>query len=128
MSASHKAALAEGRTHSRAVRNYLEALESAKPKRGRKRTPDSIKRRLADIDASLSTANKLSQLSLLQEQTNLERELASMGGKIDLSKLEKEFVASAKSYSESKGISYDTWRKVGVDAAVLKKAGISRGG
>ena len=73
MSDAHKAALAEGRVHSRAVRNYLEALESSKPKRGRKRTPDSIKRRLAEIDAAIADANKLSQLGLVQEQANLER-------------------------------------------------------
>ncbi len=51
MSDAHKAALAEGRAQGRAVRNYLEALEAHKPKRGRKRTPDSMKRRLAKIDA-----------------------------------------------------------------------------
>ena len=47
MSDEHKAALAEGRTQGRAVRNYLDALEATKPKRGRKRTPDSVKKRLA---------------------------------------------------------------------------------
>ena len=41
MSAEHKAALAEGREQGRAVREYLEALEAHKPRRGRKRTPDS---------------------------------------------------------------------------------------
>ena len=47
MSDAHKAALAQGRAAgNRAVRNYLEALEAHKPKRGRKRTPDSIKKRL----------------------------------------------------------------------------------
>ena len=50
MSDSHKAALAEGREQGRAVRRYLEALEAHKPKRGRKRTPDSVQKRLAAID------------------------------------------------------------------------------
>ena len=49
MSDEHKAALAEGRNQGRAVRGYLEALEAHKPKRGRKRTPDSIKKRLERI-------------------------------------------------------------------------------
>jgi hypothetical protein len=40
--------------------------------------------------------------------------------------LESAFVKSARSYSERKGISYAAWRQVGVEPAVLKKAGISR--
>ena len=46
MSDEHKAALAEGRNQGRAVRRYLEALDAHKPKRGRKRTPDSMQKRL----------------------------------------------------------------------------------
>jgi hypothetical protein len=33
----------------------------------------------------------------------------------------------AKSYSQSKQISYQSWRDVGVEASVLKAAAISRG-
>src|SRR5438067_1738803 len=44
MSAQHKEALAVGREQGRAVRRYLEALEANRPKRGRKRTTDSVKR------------------------------------------------------------------------------------
>jgi hypothetical protein len=53
MSESHKAALAEGREQGRAVRRYLEALEAHKPKRGRKRTPESVQKRLAAIEEKL---------------------------------------------------------------------------
>jgi hypothetical protein len=42
MSKQHKAALAVGRAEGLAVRRYLDALEAHKPKRGRKRTPESI--------------------------------------------------------------------------------------
>ena len=49
MTAEHKAALAQGRAEGRAVKEYLEALSANKPKRGRKRTPDSIGRRLEKI-------------------------------------------------------------------------------
>ena len=38
------------------------------------------------------------------------------------------FVQVAATYSARKGISYAAWRAVGVDAAVLNKAGIGRGG
>jgi hypothetical protein len=59
MSDDHKAALAEGRSQGRAVRRYLEALDAHKPKRGRKRTPDSIKKRLDRIETDLATADPL---------------------------------------------------------------------
>src|SRR5680860_433016 len=54
MSTEHKAALAEGRANGRAVREYLEALEATKPKRGRKRTPESVKKRLDAIGIALA--------------------------------------------------------------------------
>jgi hypothetical protein len=45
-----------------------------------------------------------------------------------MTSLEEAFVKVAKSYSDSKKISYASWREVGVDAKVLKAAGISRAG
>ena len=53
VSDEHKAAMAAGRTEARAVKNYLDALELTRPKRGRKRTPDSINARLEKINAEL---------------------------------------------------------------------------
>ena len=127
MSDQHKAALAEGRSQGRAVRNYLEALEATKPKRGRKRTPDSIKKRLETIDASLADADKLTELKLRQERANLERELEAGSVAVDLTALEREFVAVANAYGARQGITYQVWRDTGVPAAVLKQAGIGRG-
>ena len=126
MSAQHKAALAEGRAEGRAVKSYLEALEQSRPRRGRKRTPDSVKKRLAAIDAQLPEASALARLQLVQERMDLARELGSMGQKVDLTALEAAFVKTAKSYSQRKGISYAAWRELGVPAEVLKKAGVSR--
>lgn len=126
MSDQHKAALAEGRAEGRAVKAYLEAIEQNRPRRGRKRTADSVKKRLAAIDAQLNDASPLARLQLVQERMDLEQELATMGQKIDLTKLEGEFVKTAKNYSERKGISYAAWRELGVSADVLKKAGVSR--
>jgi len=126
MTAEHKAALAEGRELGRAVRDYLEALEQHRPKRGRKRTPDSIKKRLQAIEDALPDATPIKKVELVQERRDLEVELATMGAKVDLSGLEKGFVRAAKTYSERKGIGYSTWREVGVPADVLRRAGISR--
>jgi hypothetical protein len=127
MSDQHKAALAEGRSQGRAVRNYLEALEATKPKRGRKRTPDSIKKRLDAIDAAMADADKLTELKLRQEKVNLERELEVGSVAVDLTALEQDFVAVANAYGNRQGITYQVWRDTGVPAAVLKKAGIGRG-
>src|SRR5438874_12733532 len=78
MTAEHKAALAKGRNQANAVRAYLEALEANRPKRGRKRTPESIERRLASIDAEYEIAGALTALQLLQERKNLEAELTML--------------------------------------------------
>jgi hypothetical protein len=126
MSTEHKAALARGRSEGKAVRDYLDALRANKPKRGRKRTPDSIKKRLASIDSQLNDADPLTELRLVQERRDLENELLSMDSAVDLSAIESSFVKVAKSYSERQGISYAAWREVGVEASVLKKAGIGR--
>lgn len=126
MTDDHKAALASGRESSRAVRAYLDALESHKPKRGRKRTKESIALRLVAIDDALATAAPLQRLALIQEQLDLTAERESMGQAIDLSALESAFVKHAKSYSDSKGISYTAWRSIGVSAEVLSAAGIAR--
>jgi len=126
MSNGHKAALARGRAESASVRHYLEALETSKPKRGRKRTPASIDRRLVAIETQLSGADALSKLHLLQEQKDLNDERTPVAQVKDLSALEKQFIKVAKAYGERKGITYGTWRAAGVSAAVLQKAEISR--
>ena len=129
MSDTHKEALAEGRNHARIVGRYLEALEANKPKRGRKRTPDTVKKRLTAVATEMKEASGLSRLNLLQERRDLEVELATMQvGSPDLGDLEKEFSKVAKSYSTKKKISYGAWREFGVPPEVLKKAGITRGG
>ena len=128
MSDSHKAALAEGREQGRAVRRYLEALEAHKPKRGRKRTPESVQKRLATIEQRLTDADALTRLHLVQERMNLETELSTTDNTVDLKGLEDEFVAAAAPYGARKGITYAAWRQLGVDPAVLRRANIKRGG
>ena len=126
MTDEHKKALAEGRTQGRAVRSYLDALQATKPKRGRKRTADSIKKRLDGIEAELERSDPLKALNLRQERRNLYAELAGIDDKVDLASVEEGFVAAAKAYGERRGISYEVWREAGVPSDVLKKAGINR--
>jgi len=127
MSDTHKAALAEGRDQGRAVRRYLEALEAHKPKRGRKRTPESVQKRLAAIEQKLADAESLTRLHLVQEKMNLKAELSAADNTVDMQALEDEFVAAAGPYGARKGITYAAWRQLGVDAAVLRRANVKRG-
>jgi len=127
MSDTHKAALAEGREQGRAVRRYLEAIEAHKPKRGRKRTTESMERRLAGIEEQLANADPLTRLHLVQERMDLQRELTASDNGVDLQDLEDSFVAAAEPYGRRKGITYSAWREAGVDPSVLRRAGIRRG-
>ena len=128
MTAAHKNALAEGREQSRHVRAYLEALEAHKPKRGRQRTPATIRKQLAEVEAGLPGATGLKKLELAQRKIALANELAAKSVVVDLTELRKNFVEHAKAYSERKGYSYAAWREAGVPAEDLKAAGITRSG
>jgi hypothetical protein len=129
LSDEHRAALEQGRAEARVVREYLSAPRTSRPTRGRRRTVASITARLATIEAKLESAaaNPIIELQLRQEQCDLTAERAAFGEQPDLSALVDEFVTVARSYSDRKGISYATWREVGVPAATLKRAGITRG-
>ncbi len=127
MSDSHKAALAEGREQGRAVRHYLEALELHRPKRGRKRTPESVQKRLGVIEESLPTADPLTRVQLFQERMDLNSSLAVSDNVVDMTALEDGFVVAAGPYGLRKGITYAAWREAGVDAGLLRRAGIGRG-
>lgn len=127
MSPEHKAQLAIGREQSRAVRYYLEALRENRPKRGRKRSPDSIEGQLSRLNAKLSTeVDPIRKLHLIAERDRLKRDLEFLENKPDLEALQQAFIAVAREYSERKGISYQAWRTLGVSAAVLREAGIRR--
>ena len=126
MSDDHKRAITDGREQSRAVAAYLDALETNKPKRGRKRTPESIDRQLAALDEKLAKANAISRLSIIQQRIDLLAAREALQGDVDLSAYEDQFVAVAASYGERKGISYAAWRELGVPAPILKRAGIGR--
>ena len=126
MTAEHKQALAAGRAEGRAVKDYLDALDQQRPKRGRRRTAATIEKRLAAIEKELPVASSLQRLQLVQERRDLEAELTQAATVVDLVALEAAFVKVAKAYSARKGIEYASWRELGVGADVLKKAGVGR--
>jgi hypothetical protein len=128
VTAAHKEAMAAGRESARAVNAYLTALDSNRPKRGRKVSVETLEARLTDARVKADSKIGTSKLLALQEIADLEQRIAEASGpdELDLSPLEKAFVKMAKSYGESKGVAYSTWRSAGVPADVLKKAGIAR--
>ncbi len=127
MTDEHKAALAAGRAQGLAVKNYLEGLETTRPRRGRKRTAETINAQIASVEAQLANAAPLARLNLIQQRMDLIADRDALSGPaVDIAALEAEFVKVAAGYSRSKGISYAAWREIGVDPAVLKEAGISR--
>ncbi len=124
MDADHKAKLAQGRRDARAVKAYLEFLESNRPKRGRRRTEESIAARLSVIDSEIEGASPLARLNLYQEQTDLAEELEAMKSRVDGTELRAAFVEAAARYGESKGIQKAAFRQMGVDAATIREAKI----
>lgn len=123
MTAEHKAALAQGRKEARAIKSYLDALNSRRP--GRPATKESLQARLEAVTDNLDDEpNTLKQVELFQRKLDIEEQLSDLDGAVDIDELEKAFVNNAKSYSERKDITYTAWRDFGVPAATLKRAGI----
>ena len=120
----HKAAMIQGRTETRTVRQYLEALEGSRQTGGRRRSKETLEKKLAAVEGELAAADAVSRLHLVQERIDLQKALEAAEQTVDLAELESDFVQIAASYSERKSISYQAWREVGVDARVLRAAGI----
>ena len=129
MSDEHKAAIAAGRIEAAAVRDYLEALESSKPKRGRQISPETLAARKAAIDNQLAAGDMkpIKKLELMQDRRDVDAQLAALAEEPDMSSVEAGFVTHAANYGARKGIAYATWREAGVSAELLGRAGITRG-
>ena len=121
-----KAARAAGQAQGRTVSRYLTALDSTKPKRGRQRSNEKMRARVAELPDEIAQAKPLKRVHLIQELMDLESELAREEETVDISAIEGEFISIAAEYSNRKGISYGAWREVGVPASVLKAAGVAR--
>ncbi len=126
MTDDHKAKLAVGRAQGRAIGAYLDAVAEHKPKRGRKRTPESVQRQLVETEAAIPAARGTARVELIQLQRDLEVELAGLSAQIDLSELEAAFVEHAKEYADRKSISFAAFREAGVSADVLERAEIKK--
>ncbi|MBC8364114.1 MAG: hypothetical protein H8E59_03825 [Actinobacteria bacterium] len=116
------------KTETRAVRDYLKVLEANQPRRGRKRTPASIRKQIDGTAVAMEGASATKRLALVQQRLDLETELDRLesAGSVDMGALETAFADNAASYGGRRGISYAAWREVGVPSPVLKAAGIRR--
>ena len=127
MTAAHKDAIRKGRSEAQAVKAYLESLGGER--RRRSSDPATLKKRLAAAEAQLKDeTNVLKILELKEEARTLRRQLEAAGSPRQASDLEKDFVKSARAFATRKGISYDTFRDMGVSPKVLAAAGITRSG
>ena len=100
MSVAHKKALANGRNEGRVIREYLEIVEATKPRRGRRRTIESITKRLSVIATELKSADPVTKVRLIQERLDLRSELAGMKTKSQVTDAETKFVKVARSFSK----------------------------
>lgn len=126
MSKAHKEAMARGRRQSRAVKSYLEALERGR-RRGPKVTPEKLQARIDETAAAIEAEDDpVKRLQLIQDRMDDEARLADLEEQDDIEELEAGFVAVAADYGSRKGISYKAWRELGVPAATLRAAGVSR--
>ena len=126
LSDEHKAQMARGRDEARIVRAYLDAIDNGAKRPGRRRTPESINKQIAQVDALLREAHGIEKLKLVKQRRDLEATRAKVVPVADRDGLEREFVRVARSYGERRGIDYAMWREVGVPAAVLTKARVQR--
>ena len=119
---------AQEKTENKVVRDYLDALTANAPKRGRKRTAETVEARISAVNDAMGEASATKRLTLVQERLDLKAELDGMNqsGSVDMDGLEAGFIKAAASYGGRRGISYAAWREVGVSAATLKVAGIRR--
>ena len=123
MTQEHKEALARGRREARAIKAYLNALESRKP--GRPISKESLQKRLEKVNEKLDAVdNPLETVDLIQSKLDIETALSKVENTQDMATLEAGFIENAASYSERKGVSYTAWREFGVPAKVLREVGI----
>ena len=109
---------AQLRLETQAVQAYLKAINE-----GTVMDPEVLKRKreklTAQILAAAEKGNYVKQLEWIEQRKKLE-DLP------DTSELMDKFIKVAASFGERKGITYPTWREVGVPAGVLASAGITR--
>lgn len=115
----------------KAVKTYLRSLKiSKRTGPGRPRTDAAIQRRIDDAKRSIEfhqrNGSVLNELTSTQRLLDAQADMREYRKALtqDPSNFEGDFVKVLPEYSKRKGISSAAWRKVGVPANVIKKAGL----
>ena len=109
------------------IRRYLSLLDIHPSRRGRKRSVDGVRRRIAELRDGPPATDPILRLEQIQERLNLEEELERLSAAEDLRALEDDFVAVLGDYAKRRGITYAALKEIGVATVVLRRAGM-RGG
>ncbi len=126
-SAATRSKMAQSQQARRAVSSYLDALHTPK-RRGRPVSVADLQAKLRAAEATVASAKGLARLDAIVKASELEQRVAGSQrtDAHDMKALAGAFAKVAKTYGERKGITYGMWRRAGVPADVLAKAGIKR--
>jgi len=127
MSDEHKAALARGRDESRIVNQYLKAMATTTPRRGRPVNVDALRQELATVEADIAGKTGAAKVVLAQRRMDLrDRIKAFSAPEVDTKALQAAFVSVVGPYSERMGLTAQAWREAGVSRQVLRLGGVPR--
>jgi hypothetical protein len=125
LSPDHKAALAAGRVEARHVGAYIDAMAANRAGGGRRRTAQTVRRELKELEADLSVATGVKRLELVARRLELKSELDARTHAPDLEELRRNFIKYAGSYARRKAIPKQAFIEVGIPAADVAAAKIS---
>ena len=114
----NRAVFAADRHETTVVRAYLEALDRERLQ------PGGVGQR-GSIEGLRASDPHQAGAGLLGDSKLNGHSPEAFDTEVDLTALEAEFVIVASSYGRRRGICYAAWRVVGVDPAVLGRAGIT---
>jgi hypothetical protein len=112
------------REQSQTINRYIEALNAAQPTISPERVRAQLKKAQADLAAAEAEGRWLRVMDAMERVNIHQAKLDKLERAEDIEALQESFVGMAAAYTERKGISYATWRYVGVPPKVLKEAGI----
>ena len=82
----HKDAMAKASVENKAVKAYLESLDSSGRRPGRKRSPEKMRARLGEIAGQIESASPMKRVMLVQERIDIECSLAQQADDPDLAR------------------------------------------
>lgn len=107
----------------RVVQTYLRQLATRSSKA--LRTAEDVAAALESVEKKLKISTDLDRLSLIQQREDLELEAYELRPD-NSADVETQFISIASAYGASEGISYSSWREIGVPKEVLEAASIPR--